>query len=157
MADFKQFGKAQPENQKLGFTFSFAGDELEKEPTSKYRVIPEGEHAFTVANYSFETSAKSGNNYVKVTLSVEEDDEGEVLISDNLVLTEKNRWKLAAFFSAIGMWEGPDGVKAMGVREDTWDKAIGKAGCFINGHRQYEGKTRNEVKSYVKILKSAVG
>lgn len=157
MADFKRFGKAQPKNQKLGFTFSFAGDELEKEPTSKYRVIPEGEHAFTVANYSFETSAKSGNNYVKVTLSVEEDDEGEVLVSDNLVLTEKNKWTLAAFFSAIGMWEGPDGVKAMGVREDTWDKAIGKAGCFINGHQQYEGETRNEVKSYVKILKSAVG
>ena len=156
MADFKQFGKAQPENKKLGFTFSFAGDELDKDPTSKYRAIPKGEHAFTVKNYSFETSPKSGNNYVKVTLSTE-DDAGEVLVSDNLVLTEKNRRQLAAFFSAIGMWEGPDGVKAMGVREDTWDKAIGKTGRFINGHRQYEGETQNEVKRYVKVLKPAVG
>ncbi len=151
MGAFNKFGKPQ-----LGFTFSFNGDELEKEPTSKYRPIPEGEHAFTVTNYSFETSNNSGNNYVRVTLSTE-DDEGEVLISDNLVLTEKNKWKFAAFFSAIGMWEGPDGVKAMGVREDTWDKTIGKTGRFVNGHRTYQGKVQNEVKSYVKVLKPAVG
>lgn len=157
MGAFNKFGKPQPEGEKLGFTFSFNGDELDKEPTSKYRPISKGEHPFTVSNLTFGVS-KKGNNQVVVTLSTE-DDKGEVLITDYLVLTdaEQSVVKIATFFSSIGMWEGPDGVKAMGVREDTWDKAIGKTGHFINRHEEFNGETRNKVSRYVKTLKPAVG
>ncbi len=147
-ANFEKFGK-------LGFCFKFKGDELDREPPTKYRLLSEGEHAFTVVDYSFETSNNSGNNYVKVTMAVEDED-GEAWINDNFVCTEANMWKFATFFSAIGMWEGPDGVKARGMEEDTWDKAIGKTGRLINKHCMYNEKPRNEVKGYVKVLKPAV-
>ncbi len=149
MANFGQFGKAQGEA--LDFSFKFKGDELEKDPTSKYREIPEGEYPFTVKNYKFDTS-QNGNDYVKVTMAVEYEGD-EVYVSDTLTLTEKNLWKFATFFSAIGMW---DEVKDVGVTESTWDKVIGKEGRFMNGHRVYNGKTQNQVKAYVKDLKPAV-
>lgn len=143
MADFSRFGTPS-NNGDLGFEFTFDGDELDRPQQSKYRLIPEGEYAFTVSNVEPETSSK-GSNMMKVTLSIELE-EGEARVTDNLVLTQKAKWKVAAFFAAIGMW---DEVKAYGVKQDTWDKCIGKAGKFINSHRKYEGKEFNQVERYL--------
>ncbi len=144
MADFGQFG------DKFNITsFKFKGDELD--PVSKYRVIPEGEYAFTVRDYKFGTTEK-GDDKATLTLAVEYDD-NEVYVSDTLTLKPSLLWKFGAFFSAIGMWEE---VKATGVNEATWDKTIGKTGRFMNEHRVNGGKTYNQVKAYVKDLKPAV-
>ncbi len=150
MADFTKFTKT-------GFSFKFKGDELDKEPVSKYRLIPEGEHDFTVKDYKFGTTQK-GDDKVSLTLLVDDvpDENGndqEIYVGDDLTIREDLLPMSAAFFSAIGMWEE---VKRDGVTESTWDKTIGKTGSFVTKHDTFNGKTKNKVRYYIKKLKPAV-
>ncbi len=144
MADFGKFGKAQTENKNLDFAFVFDGDEFDRPQQSKYRLIPEGKYAFTIADMEKDVT-RSGSNMLRVTLSIDLD-EGEARVTDNLVLTAKAKWKIATFFAAIGMW---DEVKDHGVQVDTWEKCIGKTGEFVNSHREHDGKKYNQVARYV--------
>ncbi len=118
---------------------------------SKFRALPDGEYTFTVKNYKIET-ASTGTKYVKVTLSVE-DENGEVYVSDKLYLSKGASWKLSAFFSSINMWND---VREKKFSMSFFDMAIGKEGRFELTHHVYNGKTYNDVESYRKILPAAV-
>lgn len=106
-----------------------------------YRPLPVGEYEFVAAEVEKETSAK-GNPMIKVKLVID-DDEGEVWITDRLVLTEKAMFKVVAFFRALGV-----DPKA-GTFSEKVDRSVGQTGRVSIKHELYNGKDQNRVDRYL--------
>ena len=62
---------------------------------------------------------------------------------NNLFLTEKTAWKIAQFFVSIKLMKKGDKLKM------NWSKVIGAKGRLSIKHREYNGKTYNEVDNYI--------
>lgn len=151
--DFSKFGKVQPETSKVPFSY---GSKLNvddfssnnKSQVMHYRLIPVGTYDFTVVDVHFGESKTSGNDMVTITLSIpaEETEDGEeVWISDNFVMKETMKWKMAQFFSCVGLIDVAI-EKGIGA---AFEAASGKTGKVTTRHDTYGGTERNKVAKYV--------
>lgn len=120
------------------------------------------DHDFPVADpgvYEFEVSKCEAKNYTPkpgskigacgmfhVTLRVEAKVDGkdkDVNVFDNLYADPSTQWKIVQFAKCIGVWE-PD--MTLGTLAKRIEGGIGKVEI---GLHEYNGKTSNEVKSYI--------
>lgn len=118
--------------------------EIEKE--NEFVLLPDGEYPFVVINMErqrFDGSEKmAACPMAKVTLDVRSRD-GNVQLTDRLLLNSKMEWKLSSFFGSIGQ-------KRHGAKlKMDWSKVVGSTGHATIGTREYNGKKYNEIKSYV--------
>ena len=133
MADTNSMGEA--------FTWD---SEIEKE--NEFVFLPDGEYDFRVV--AFERQHFDGSDKMapcpaaKLTLEVDSS-AGTATINDRLLLNSKMEWKLSSFFGAIGQKRHGEKLKM------DWSKVIGSTGRAKFGHRAYNGKEYNEVKSYI--------
>jgi len=113
---------------------------------SEFVLLPDGEYEFTVTNMErqrFDGSDKMAPcPMAKVTLEVLSRD-GNVTISDRLLLNSKLEWKLSAFFGSIGQKKHGDKLKM------NWGAVVGSTGHAKIGTREYNGKKYNEIRAYV--------
>ena len=118
--------------------------EISKE--SEFLLLPDGEYEFTVLNMErqrFDGSEKMAPcPMAKLTLDVRSR-EGNVTITDRLLLNSKMEWKLSSFFGSIGQKQHGSKVKM------NWNTVIGSEGHAKIGTREYNGKKYNEIRSYV--------
>lgn len=141
--NFEKFGTVindDPANKALDW------DAEIEAPESEFRLLEKGQYDFTVAKFeraNFEGSAKVPPcPLARLTLTVH-DSQGDVQVFNNLFLTEKTAWKIAQFFVSIKLMKKGDKLKM------NWSKVIGAKGRLSIKHREYNGKTYNEVDNYI--------
>mgnify|MGYP001014585214 CR=1 FL=1 len=141
--NFEKFGTVindDPANKALDWDAEIEASE------SEFRLLEKGQYDFTVAKFeraNFEGSAKVPPcPLARLTLTVH-DSQGDVQVFNNLFLTEKTAWKIAQFFVSIKLMKKGDKLKM------NWSKVIGAKGRLSIKHREYNGKTYNEVDNYI--------
>lgn len=141
--NFEKFGTVindDPTNKALDWDAEIEASE------SEFRLLDKGQYDFTVAKFeraNFEGSAKIPPcPLARLTLTVH-DSQGDVQVFNNLFLTEKTAWKIAQFFVSLGLMKKGDKLKM------NWSKVIGAKGRLSIKHREYNGKTYNEVDNYI--------
>lgn len=141
--NFDKFGTVindDPANKALDWDAEIEASE------SEFRLLEKGQYDFTVAKFeraNFEGSAKVPPcPLARLTLTVH-DSQGDVQVFNNLFLTEKTAWKIAQFFVSIKLMKKGDKLKM------NWSKVIGAKGRLSIKHREYNGKTYNEVDNYI--------
>lgn len=141
--NFEKFGTVindDPANKALDWDAEIEASE------SEFRLLEKGQYDFTVAKFeraNFEGSAKVPPcPLARLTLTVH-DSQGDVQVFNNLFLTEKTAWKIAQFFVSIKLMKKGDKLKM------NWSKVIGAKGRLSIRHREYNGKTYNEVDNYI--------
>lgn len=119
-------------------------DEIEKE--SEFVLLEPGEYEFKVAGFErqrFDGSEKMAPCPVaKLTLEVNAE-RGTASIFDRLFLNSKAEWKLSAFFGSIGQKKHGEKLRM------NWQQVVGAKGHAKIKQREYNGKTYNEVDSYI--------
>lgn len=115
-------------------------------------VLAPGIYPFCVQDFE-RRQANSGNKMVTVTLEVSGADEATALVFDNLVITAKSQWKLAQFFTSIGLKQ-----KGVDFTVD-WTLTPGRTGYVeLSEDREYNN---NKVVSYLapdsKKIPQAIG
>ena len=141
--NFEKFGTVindDPANKALDWDAEIEASE------SEFRLLEKGQYDFTVAKFeraNFEGSAKVPPcPLARLTLTVH-DSQGDVQVFNNLFLTEKTAWKIAQFFVSIKLMKKGDKLKM------NWSKVIGAKGRLSIKHREYNGKTYNDVDNYI--------
>lgn len=125
-------------------------DEIENDGED-FRVLPEGEYAFTVDNFTrgrFEGSAKMGA-CPKAELSIRiHDKDGDVTVNHNLFLNRKCEWALCAFFTAIGARKHGETLRM------NWNAVKGAKGRCKVGVRKWTGNDgkEHEANEIIKFL-----
>lgn len=141
--NFEKFGTIindDPANKALDWDAEIEASE------SEFRLLEKGQYDFTVAK--FERANFEGSDKVppcpqaRLTLTVH-NSQGDVQVFNNLFLTQKTAWKIAQFFVSIGLMKKGDKLKM------NWSKVIGAKGRLSIKHREYNGKTYNEVDNYI--------
>lgn len=117
---------------------------------TEYVTLPEGFYSFTVE--SFERGRHTPNpqnpgklpacNKAILKLKVVAN-EGETTLNHNLFLHSSTEGMLSAFFGAIGQKKKGEPLQM------NWNTIIGATGVCKVGHKVYNDKTYNEVKSMV--------
>ncbi len=100
-----------------------------------FEPIKPGEYEATVVNYELKT-AKSGSNMVVVDYEIRSDIDqpcqGQKILYDNFVVTEKSMWRFQAASKAAGF---PDGIEFASYKE--WaDAFLNKPIRLIVGERE---------------------
>lgn len=119
--------------------------EIEKE-APEYITLPDGDYEFKVV--SFERTRYNGGEKLpacwqaKLKLQVTVPD-GVATINHNLFLHSRYEGFLSAFFNCIGQKKHGEKFKM------DWSKVPGSHGRAKIGHREYDGKTFNEVKRFL--------
>lgn len=141
--NFEKFGTVindDPTNKALDWDAEIEASE------SEFRLLDKGQYDFTVTKFeraNFEGSAKIPPcPLARLTLTVH-DSQGDVQVFNNLFLTQKTSWKIAQFFVSLGLMKKGDKLKM------NWSKVIGAKGRLSIKHREYNGKTYNEVDNYI--------
>jgi hypothetical protein len=112
-----------------------------KEP--EYVLLPEGEHDFTITEvYAFENS-KNGNEMLPVRLVIKSGNDN-VGVTDNLVFTEKAKFRIDQLLKSIGRNPAPGA--AVDFNNPGWLRGM-KGRCYIK-HEHYNGKDYNKVAGY---------
>lgn len=109
-------------------------------------LLPDGEYTFTVER--FERGRYEGGEKLpacnKATLYLKIDtDDGEATIRKDLFLHSKCEGTLCAFFACIGQRKHGQRVSM------NWGAVTGSVGRARIGHREYNGKTYNEIKRFL--------
>jgi len=117
---------------------------IEKE--SEFVLLDDGEYDFTVTDLErgrFDGSERMGACPVaKVTLEINSA-AGKAKLTERLYLISSNEWKLSAFFGCIGQKKHGEKLQM------DWSKVVGSTGRAKIGHREYKGKTYNDIKTYI--------
>lgn len=141
--NFEKFGTVindDPTNKALDWDAEIEASE------SEFRLLDKGQYDFTVTK--FERANFEGSDKIppcplaRLTLTVH-DSQGDVQVFNNLFLTQKTAWKIAQFFVSIKLMKKGDKLKM------NWSKVIGAKGRLSIKHREYNGKTYNEVDNYI--------
>jgi len=111
----------------------------------EFEVLPEGEYAFTITEvFAFEV-AKSGNEYLPLKIAVKSPKGNTVNVFDNLVFTEKAKFRIDQLLKSIGKAPAP------GTAEDfddpTW--LVGCKGVVKLKIETYNSNNRNKVDAYL--------
>lgn len=109
--------------------------------SGEYRVLPEGNYRFTVAD--FQRGHHEGSAKIppcsKATLTLEvEGPEGPAKCTRNLYLCKHMERMLSDFFRCIGQKKRGEKMKM------DWDKVLGAQGVAHFKPREYNGKSYNE-------------
>lgn len=70
-------------------------------------------------------------------------------IYTNLFLNTKSEWKLSEFFISIGLKKKGEPLKMQ------WNKVLGAKGKCEVGHREWDGKTYNEVSKFLEPVENS--
>lgn len=128
------------EEKKMGFF------QVNHKEAGGFDALPKGEYEAVITDVKMDT-AKSGNEMIKITLTIRDDVEQEAQkrkLFDNLVITDNMMWKFQQVSKAAQL---EDGV----VVETPADfaKAIHYRAVRITvGQRVYNDQLQNEVKAY---------
>ncbi|MDR3313465.1 MAG: DUF669 domain-containing protein [Oscillospiraceae bacterium] len=112
----------------------------------EFPILPDGDYDFTVEKFDRERHEGSAKMPVcpKAVLSLRilAPDGETVTVRHNLFLTERLKWKVSEFFTAIGQKRAGETVTM------NWNAVPGSTGRCKIGAREYDGKTYNEVKKF---------
>ena len=129
-------------NQAFGWDLA----QIDDVPVSGLRLLDPGEYAFTVRDMKrmhYNGSAKmSACPQAKLTLEVS-DDFGSATLFHNLYLNQKCVGLIAQFFAAVGLHKHGEPLRLQ------WNKLVGRTGHAVIAHREYNGKTYNEVRQFL--------
>lgn len=121
-------------------------DTIQKD--SEFVLLPDGLYYFTVLSLERGRHTPNPQNpgklpaCPKASVSVKiVANEGETELRHNLFLHSSTEGMLSAFFAAIGQKKKGEPLKM------DWNTIIGKTGVCKVGHREYNGRTYNEIKS----------
>lgn len=140
----------------MSFTFPYIPDEvLEQNNTNKqFHLLPEGIYDFYV-KLAEEKISSTGNEMIKLTLAIHDENGFERNIFDYLVSTEKMVFKIKQFCEAIGI---EDKYKSSSFTIDDIMSKNGKAKITIKkGSQKPDGSfytDSNAVKFYIKTEKN---
>lgn len=114
---------------------------------NEFELIEKGEYEVTVINYELK-KATTGNNRVTVDYEIRSDVEqkhkGQKILYDNFTITEKALWRIHAISKAAKF---PNGIEYSTYKE--WaDNLINKNLIIVVGHKEYNGNTYPEVRSF---------
>lgn len=118
------------------------------EEVKEFKVAKPGTYTFQVERAIAKEYTPKPTSKIKrcaeidVQLRVETDD-GDVMVFDHLYSDPSTVWKMTAFAKCIGIFQ-PGMTPGMLMRK--CDQGIGRAEI---GVREYNGRTSNEVKSYI--------
>ncbi len=108
----------------------------------QYAVLEPGEYDFVIAEiFAFETSARSGNEYLPIKLHIKP--EGTVF--DNLVFTDKAKFRIDQLLKSIGKAPAPG--SAVDFDDASW--LVGCKGRCRLKIDKFDGKDRNKVDAYI--------
>jgi len=129
-------------NQAFGWDLA----QIDNVPESGLRLLDPGEYQFTVKNMvrgHYNGSPKmSACPQAKLTLEVS-DDFGSATLFHNLYLNMKYAGLIAQFFAAVGLHKHGEPLQLQ------WNKLVGRTGRAVIAHREYNGKTYNEVRQFL--------
>lgn len=120
---------------------------LDKENTG-FKPLEEGEYEVYPVAFAKEVAKNSGNklaqfNYI-VRDDVDQPSKGQKIRFDNFVETEAAMWRVNQASEAVGLDMDKDYASIYEWAEDFKGKAV----RVVVGHREYNGKTFPEVKSF---------
>ena len=108
-----------------------------------FTLLPEGEYEFEVVG--FERGSFPGNNNMcacnkaKLTLKIKTE-QGDVTISDDLILHRKMEWRLSQFFRSIGLKKKGEKITM------NWNAVTGAKGKARIKVESYKDKSGNDKK-----------
>lgn len=138
------------DNEQLGWDSEITDNSQDFEP------IPAGEYAFRVAKFEraqYDGGKKMGPcPMAKLDLEVEGGEYDGRHVFENLYLNRKSMWKLAAFFTCIGL-RPADAPKDAPFRMD-WSRVPGARGRMTVSVRSWKGndereRTNNDVTAFL--------
>lgn len=132
-------------------------DEIEKDSSSDFTLLPVGDYDFEVVDFSRERYEGGEKlppcNMAIVGIKIDGGELGSTTINERLFLHTKTEGILCAFFTSIGQRQHGDKVKM------NWSKVIGSKGRAKFGVRTYmkDGEQRqiNQVKRWLEPSDSA--
>jgi hypothetical protein len=121
-------------------------DEIQNDGEA-YVLLEPGEYPFTVK--MFERARHEGSdklppcNKAVVHIEIDGGALGTATVKHNLFLHSSCEWRLCAFFLAIGMRKHGEPLRM------NWNQVAGRRGRCKVKHRQYDGKTFNEIDRFL--------
>lgn len=108
----------------------------------QFTVLKPGEYEFVIAEvFAFEVSKESGNEYLPIKLNIKP----EGVVYDNLVFTDKAKFRIDQLLKSIGKAPAPG--TAVDFDDPTW--LVGSKGRVKLKIDNYKGSERNKVDAYV--------
>ena len=139
-------------NNDLGQGFGWDDDLPMTE--SEFTLFDPGEYDYTVKSFErgwFDGSPKMGAcNMAKVTITVSDPATG--MVGDvfvNLMLNSKVMFRITQFFKSCGLLK-PDAPSGERVKGTLFQQAVGRSGRVRLKHREYNGRTYNDVDEFLK-------
>lgn len=132
-------------------------DEIEKDSSSDFTLLPAGEYAFEVTEFTRERYNGGEKlppcNMAVVGIKIDGGELGSTTINERLFLHTKTEGILCAFFTSIGQRQHGDKVKM------NWGQVVGSKGRAKFGIRKYtadDGEPReiNQVKRWLEPVEA---
>lgn len=125
------------------------GEVVDWEEVAKAELIEPGNYPARLDSLKLQKSERTGNEYWsgEFTLIGEGEYEGRKVF-DVFMLDKQFLWKLRSLAEAMGM------DVEQGWDPDT-EELEGQEVGIVTVHREYEGRTRNQVKGYFKLAATA--
>ncbi|MCM3454433.1 DUF669 domain-containing protein [Heyndrickxia oleronia] len=120
---------------------------VDHEQAKGFEEIKPGEYEVTVVNYE-QTTSSNGNPRIVVDYEIRSDVDqpcqGQKILYDNFVVTEKSMWRFHAASKAAGF---PSGMQFKNYKE--WaDAFLNKPLRVVVGEREYNGKKYAQVNGF---------
>ena len=106
--------------------------------SNDFEILPKGEYVVHLFDVDLKKTQKGDNMYVLILKVAEGEHKGRQLFF-NLPVMPQTMWKIKETLEAFGM-EIPKSVVSI-----DFDELLGKKAIAIVGHREYQGKDREDV------------